>query len=72
MNTFDSFIEAFLLNQSVTTRVGQFHRGADFKKLKTYFIEKNIAFSNTITSQRVLKKDGRITSEPYGYKKSED
>ena len=65
---FDSYIEAFLLNETITTSVRQQHRIADFKKFQTFVVEKNVAFSNKITSTRILQRDTRVSSVPYGYK----
>ena len=65
---FDSYIEDFLSNKNSSTKVAQVHRKANFKTFKTYFIEKNVTFSNKLTSPRIIKKDTRVSSIPFGYR----
>ena len=64
---FDSYLKAFLKNERLTTQVRQRICKGDFKKFKTKFEEKNISFSNTVTPNRILVNDDRITSVPYGF-----
>ena len=64
---FDLYLKAFLLNERITSSVCQQHRLADFKKFRSYWVERNVTFSNTICSSRIFLKDNRISSLPYGF-----